>query len=109
MRAFNTFTDGVLLHTFSLGTSRKMWRGSTNFAYQYTVGGPRAVGTSSIVGGDFSNSHLIVTGGDLTTLKIHGVMFTDGFTTSSISVAGNLASATLGGCVSGPITMPRGW
>jgi len=54
----NSFTDGVLLHTFSLGCSRQMWRGSTNFSYQYTFGGPRTVGTSSIVGGDFSNSTL---------------------------------------------------
>jgi len=52
----NPYLDGVLLHTFSLGFSRRMSRGSWNFAYQYSFAPQRNVGTSDIVGGDFSNS-----------------------------------------------------
>jgi len=54
----NSFTDGVLLHTFSAGATYRMSRGNVNVAYQYTFGPARFVGTSSIVGGDFSNSRL---------------------------------------------------
>jgi len=50
------YLDGVLLHTFSLGCTRRLSRGSFNFAYQYSFAPDRHVGTSDIVGGDFSNS-----------------------------------------------------
>jgi len=52
----NPYLDGVLLHTFSVGASRRMVRGVWNVAYQYSFAPTRTVGTSSIVGGDFSNS-----------------------------------------------------
>jgi len=52
----NPYLDGVLLHTFSLGFSRYLPRGMFNFAYQYGFAPQRSVGTSAIVGGDFSNS-----------------------------------------------------
>jgi long-chain fatty acid transport protein len=52
----NPYLDGVLLHTFSLGVTRWLPRGAINFAYQYGFSPEREVGTSSIVGGDFSNS-----------------------------------------------------
>jgi len=54
----NPYLDGVLLHTFSLGASYRLRRGMWNFAYQYSFAPQRTVGTSSIVGGDFSNSTL---------------------------------------------------
>jgi long-chain fatty acid transport protein len=52
----NPYLDGVLLHTFSCGFSRRVPRGQLNMAYQYSFSPEREVGTSSIVGGDFSNS-----------------------------------------------------
>jgi long-chain fatty acid transport protein len=52
----NPYTDGVLLHTFSAGCSYRACRGVWNFAYQYMFAPTRSVGTSSVVGGDFSNS-----------------------------------------------------
>jgi long-chain fatty acid transport protein len=52
----NPYLDGVLLHTFSLGFTRHLPRGSVNFAYQYSFSPTREVGASEIVGGDFANS-----------------------------------------------------
>jgi long-chain fatty acid transport protein len=54
----NPYLDGILLHTFSLGATRRMGRGSFNAAYQYSFSPARHVGTSDIIGGDFSNSTL---------------------------------------------------
>lgn len=52
------YTDGILLHAFSAGYSRKIGRAYLNTAYQFTFGPTRHVATSSFVGGDFSNSTL---------------------------------------------------
>ena len=57
----NPLTDGVLVHTFSLGYSRKMQRCSLNAAYQFSFAPTRDVGASQIIGpggspGDFANS-----------------------------------------------------
>jgi long-subunit fatty acid transport protein len=52
------YTDGVLLHLFSAGYSRKIGKVYLNTAYQFTFGPTRHVGTSAFVGGDFSNSTL---------------------------------------------------
>jgi long-chain fatty acid transport protein len=52
------YTDGILLHAFSLGYSRRVGRAYVNFAYQYTFGPTRHVATSALAGGDFSNSTL---------------------------------------------------
>jgi long-subunit fatty acid transport protein len=54
----NPYLDGVLLHTFSLGASRRMSRGVFNAAYQYSFSPTRVIGMSDIVGGDFANSTL---------------------------------------------------
>ncbi|HEX3727915.1 MAG TPA: outer membrane protein transport protein [Pirellulales bacterium] len=50
------FLDGILENAFSVGYSRQLSRAALNLAYQYNFGPTRSVGTSSIVGGDFSNS-----------------------------------------------------
>ncbi len=52
------YTDGVLLHAFSGGYSRKIGRAYLNTAYQFTFGPTRREGTSALAGGDFSNSTL---------------------------------------------------
>jgi long-subunit fatty acid transport protein len=52
----NPYLDGVLLHTFSLGFTRRLPRGAVNFAYQYSFSPTRHIGASDIVGGDFANS-----------------------------------------------------
>jgi long-subunit fatty acid transport protein len=52
------YTDGILLHAFSAGYSRKIGRAYLNTAYQFTFGPTRSVTTSSFAGGDFSNSTL---------------------------------------------------
>jgi long-subunit fatty acid transport protein len=52
------FTDGILTHAFSIGHSRKVGRAWLNASYQYSFGPTRHVGTSSLAGGDFSNSTL---------------------------------------------------
>jgi long-subunit fatty acid transport protein len=52
------YLDGVLEHAVSVGHSRLTKYGWVNLAYQYTWGPTRSVDTSSIVGGDFSNSRL---------------------------------------------------
>lgn len=52
------YTDGIMTNTFSLGYSRKIGRAYLNAAYQYMFGPTRTVGTSSLVGGDFSHSTL---------------------------------------------------
>lgn len=52
------FTDGIMTNTFSLGYSRKIKRVYLNAAYQYMFGPTRTVGTSSLLGGDFSHSTL---------------------------------------------------
>jgi long-chain fatty acid transport protein len=54
----NPYTDGILLHTFSLGGTCRLSRGSLNAAYQYSFSPANHVGNSDIVGGDFSNSSL---------------------------------------------------
>ena len=52
------YTDGILLHAFSAGYSRKIGRAYLNAAYQFTFGPTRHVTVSSFAGGDFSNSTL---------------------------------------------------
>ncbi len=52
----NPYLDGILQHAFSLGYSRKLRRAQFNAAYQYSFGPQRVVGTSEIIGGDFSNT-----------------------------------------------------
>jgi long-chain fatty acid transport protein len=53
----NPYVDGVLVHAFSLGYSRKLYRGSIlSLGYQYNWGPTRHIGTSSLAGGDFDNS-----------------------------------------------------
>lgn len=52
------YTDGILLHAFSAGYSRKIGRAYLNAAYQFTFGPTRHVAVSSFAGGDFSNSTL---------------------------------------------------
>jgi len=52
------YTDGILLHAFSTGYSRKIGRAYLNLAYQFTFGPTRTVTTSALPGGDFSNSTL---------------------------------------------------
>jgi long-subunit fatty acid transport protein len=52
----NPYLDGILTHTFSLGYSHKFERASLNLAYQYAFSPTRVVGTSDLLGGDFSNS-----------------------------------------------------
>jgi long-chain fatty acid transport protein len=54
----NPFTDGILLHAFSVGHSRRVGRAWLNASYQYSFGPTRHVGTSALAGGDFSNSTL---------------------------------------------------
>jgi hypothetical protein len=54
----NPYLDGILLHTFSLGASYRLRRGSLNASYQYSLSPPRHVGNSDLIGGDFSNSTL---------------------------------------------------
>ncbi|HET6884250.1 MAG TPA: outer membrane protein transport protein [Pirellulales bacterium] len=52
------YTDGLLTNTFSTGYSRRVGRVYLNAAYQYMFGPTRSVGTSALLGGDFSNSTL---------------------------------------------------
>jgi long-chain fatty acid transport protein len=52
------YTDGLLTDTFTAGYSRRIGRVYFNAAYQYMFGPTRSVGTSSLAGGDFSNSTL---------------------------------------------------
>jgi hypothetical protein len=57
----NPLTDGVLVHTFTLGYSRKMPRCQLNVGYQFSFAPTRDVGASQIIGpggspGDFANS-----------------------------------------------------
>lgn len=52
----NPFLDGILEHAFSVGYSYALPRAILNAAYQYNFGPTTSVGTSSIIGGDFSNS-----------------------------------------------------
>lgn len=52
------YTDGLLTNTFTAGYSRKIGRAYLNAAYQFMFGPTRAVGTSALAGGDFSNSTL---------------------------------------------------
>jgi long-chain fatty acid transport protein len=52
----NPYLDGVLVHAFSTGYSRRIDDWLLNFAYQYSFGPEREVGQSLIVGGDFDNS-----------------------------------------------------
>lgn len=50
---------GILEHAFSLGCGTQLGCGPRfDVAYQYSFGTPRSVGTSSILGGDFSNSRM---------------------------------------------------
>jgi long-subunit fatty acid transport protein len=52
------YTDGILLHAFSAGYSRKIGRAYLNTAYQFSFGPTRTVTTSALAGGDFSHSTL---------------------------------------------------
>ncbi len=55
-RTLTTYIPAILEHAFSAGWGT-MWRGyHVDLAYQYSFGRSRRVGTSDIVGGDFSNS-----------------------------------------------------
>jgi long-chain fatty acid transport protein len=54
----NPYTDGILLHTFCLGGTCRLRRGSINASYQYSFSPARHVADSDLVGGDFSNSSL---------------------------------------------------
>ncbi|MGI8979549.1 MAG: OmpP1/FadL family transporter [Pirellulaceae bacterium] len=54
----NPYLDGILEHVVTVGGSRRVGSSWINFAYQYSWSPTRTVGTSSIVGGDFSNSSL---------------------------------------------------
>ncbi len=54
----NPYLDGILVHAFSLGYSRKFERVIFNSGYQYCFGPTRNVGTSDIIGGDFNNTDM---------------------------------------------------
>jgi long-subunit fatty acid transport protein len=54
----NPYLDGILVHAFSLGYSRKFERVTFNSGYQYCFGPTRNVGTSEIIGGDFNNTDM---------------------------------------------------
>lgn len=54
----NPYLDGILVHAFSLGYSRKFERVTFNSGYQYSFGPTRNVGTSEIIGGDFDNTDM---------------------------------------------------
>ncbi len=54
----NPYLDGILVHAFSLGYSRRMTRGILNIAYQYNFSPTRHVVTSGLVGGQFDNSSM---------------------------------------------------
>jgi long-subunit fatty acid transport protein len=52
------YIPALLNHTVSTGYSHAFKKVSFNFAYQYAFGDSRNVGTSQVVGGDFSHSRL---------------------------------------------------
>ncbi len=57
----NPLVDGVLVHTFTAGYSRKLPRAQFNVGYQFSFAPTRDVGASQIIGpgggpGDFANS-----------------------------------------------------
>lgn len=54
------FIPATLEHTVTAGYEKQFERVSLNLAYQFSFGPDRFVGTSSILGGDFSNSRLDV-------------------------------------------------
>lgn len=54
----NPYLDGILVHAFSLGYSRKFERVIFNSGYQYSFGPTRNVGTSDVIGGDFNNTDM---------------------------------------------------
>jgi hypothetical protein len=54
----NPYLDGILEHVVTAGASQRVGASWITFAYQYSWSPTRTVGTSDIVGGDFSNSSL---------------------------------------------------
>jgi long-subunit fatty acid transport protein len=54
----NPYLDGILVHAFSLGYSRKFDRIIFNSGYQYSFGPTRNVTDSAIVGGDFDDTRM---------------------------------------------------
>lgn len=55
----NPYLDGILEHAFSAGLGYRLQGGAwLNLAYSYSFGPEREVGTSGLIGGDFSNSKL---------------------------------------------------